>query len=300
MAGMGGRFSSVVSVMVAAILLAACGGGSDDTGTTAGNEPDGRVIEMLKAMPTDQIEFFMYQDVAALLADSDFSQYAWTEGETLDAAFRADHVDAIALMMMDSEEGFYPFVALMHGTFSFDAVTSGLPDNAAHREYGGDDLWDVPTEEEFFGMSGNCLGVSKNIGVEAMHEELVKRCLDALSGQQTSLYDDPNVRAVISRLPESLAMVCFVESDDESPEYAGLQVTAMSGAKKDAVTIAMSAVAKFESAESARNAVSEMEAEILSEDDIRNVRVDQDGEFIHISGEMDPAEFLSFGLSDDD
>jgi len=242
------------------------------------------IMDTMKKVPKD-CGSFVYMDLDAMRTDADLEdEYVrLKEGLTGWADFFGgfDEVDSFTIAGRD----FGDFSVLFSGDFNLDESREKLEEPGWDKgEYKGIEVWG---EESGAALVSNKLVI---IGY-------VKVCIDAMMNSDTSLYGDKNFRDIVGRLPGGV-YYNFQEDGLRIQEfyssYDGLLVSGYSMFKKDKKSMTITSVCKFEDVDFASKAIDSIKQDLenYAYEEYRNIKVEQDSEFIKIITDIDIKGFL--------
>lgn len=274
---------SIVLVMSLALgipLGTSCLG---DSGGGGGGDVATEVIDMLKMMPKGADDF-MSIDLEALRADDDFEELYndfMSDLSDLEESFGISFGDVSLFGVSGDGE-----IVILRGDFDFDGVRDALEEIRLEEEtYEGVEMW-----------------VSPGISVALMDdmiifggEDNVKDCIEVIEEGDDSLYDNADFRDVIDRLPDGV-MVAVGEGGSvmDYEAYDGLKVTGVSIAKHSSDSVRFTGIAKFEDGDAAEDAIDDLREDMeTDEDELRNIDVSRDGEYLEGTAERDIEGLLS-------
>lgn len=165
---------------------------------------------------------------------------------------------------------------LYEGDFDLDGVRNELEDrDYDDDEYKGVEVW---KDYEWVALMGNLIITGS--------EEAVKDCIKVIKEGEDSLADDRDAGDVMHRLPTGIWL-----SYSTYETYEDLEANGYSFGKKDEDTLRMTWVLRFRDEDAAEDAMEEIEDDLAEEPDFKHVDVDQDGEFVMVTADIDIEDF---------
>jgi hypothetical protein len=226
---------------------------------------------MMGKLPKDT-SYFGFNNIKAVRGDDDLEDLykSWKDGveDMLDKyGIDTDDVDS------DVEgEG----ARIFSGKFDLDDVRDELDDmDYDDDEYKGVEVWKSDTE---------WVALMKNLIIIGA-EDGVKDCINVIKEGEDSLKDNKDAKGVMDKLHSGIGMYYY-----EGGGYIDIEAFGMSFWKKDKDTLGVSMVFKFEDKDAAEDAMDEIEENL--EDEYEDIDVDQDDEFIIVTGEIDIEDFI--------
>jgi len=239
------------------------------------SESDGMVSMMGKIPEGAGNSIFM--DFQALRGDDDLEDLL---AEFEDAGvywldmIDIDDVNTIAIC------GSYADNIILNGKFNLDDIREELDDlDCNDDEYKNVEIWGS-YDEYWFALLGSLIIMGL--------EDDVKDCIDVIKDGEDSMLDDNDFKEVMDRLPGGIMVKVGTDGG-----YPGEEAWGYSFKKKDDDTLKMTAIFKFKNEDASVDAVDEIEEDIEEEEEgPHNIQVDQDGEFVIASAEMDIADWM--------
>jgi ABC-type branched-subunit amino acid transport system substrate-binding protein len=271
----------IISVVVLISVLAVVG-----AGVGCGSKGGGGAASMMN-MVSENSSSFYFMDIKALRGDEDLKDvYDDMMGDVDDAlegcGINVDDVDRIAVSGDD--------LLLLDGRFDLDE----LRDKLDSLDFDENDYKDIEVWESTDGTGWVALLVNR---IVIGNEDAVQDCITVIKGGEDSLQDNPDASEVMARLPGGVVMIwgtgeALTEIVEE--EYEGLEAGGLSLGKKDADTLKMTAVLKFEDEDAAKDATDQIKDDLEAEN-YEDINVDQDKEFVKVTAEIGIDDFLSEG-----
>jgi hypothetical protein len=266
------------SLLLAAVLLLlslilvsiGCGDGGGGGGASA------EALAMMKKVPKSAGDF-TYMDLKALRTDGDLKDLYESATEELsdseDAGIPTDNVDRVV------QAG---YLTMLEGRFSLESLESHLEDSGYQEsDHGGIAIW--------VGPSSSVALVSESCLVTGWDTEELEGCVDVISGEGDSLYDDADIRELTDRLPGGFALTVYTWDEEFDELYEGVRAIGYSLAKKSSDKARMTIVFAFPDAASAGEAEEEVEQLLTYEDGeggLSNIQVTRDGKYVKATGQM--------------
>lgn len=229
--------------------------------------------DMTKKIPEDADSFF-FIDIDELRSDDDLEDFYenledvygyWSENFDIDL----DDIDSLAM---------YGSTILIEGDFNLDDIREELEDLGYNDdEYKDVEVWKSDNGYSWVAMKGNLIIMGS--------EESVKDCIKVIEEGEDSLRDDKDCKDVMDRLPGGIFVMY-----DTVEEYQGLEASGVSIQTKDEDTLKVTAIFKFEDEDAAEDAMDEIE-DYADEEDFHHINVDQDGDFVKATAEVDINDF---------
>ena len=119
----------------------------------------------------------------------------------------------------------------------------------------------------------------------------VRDCIEVITGEKNSLWDNQDARDVVDRLPDGINMKYI--SHPQHMSYEGMKAQGTSLEKRDEDTIKMTGVFMFEDEDAARDAVTEIREDTGAEE-IERSDVKQDGRVVILTIEFGIEEMFMF------
>jgi hypothetical protein len=270
------KLIGIVSVVALVLLLALVGAGAG-----CGSNGGGGATDMMKKIPEDAT-YFNFIDIRALRADDDLKDlYRQWEG---DSNYLGDEYDIDTDDVSSWTDG--GNVTLLAGSFGLDDVREKLDkhDYAKKDEYKGVEVWESEDGYEWVALMNNLIIIGS--------KEAAKDCIRVIREGEHSLQHNLDVRDVMDKLQGGITV--FVSTSGSAwydEDYEGLEASSMSLTKKDKYTLQVSAVFKFVNDKDAEAAMDEIKSDMKG-DKYKNVDLNQDGEYVKITAEMDIEDFL--------
>lgn len=276
------KFRVVMSVIALISLLALVGAG-------VGCARGGAAEHMMKKIPQDAT-MFAWIDMRALRGDDDLKDMYADMEDSLEylpdmAGIELEDVNRVGTTNIG-----FDGVVLLDGRFNLNEVRNKLEDlNYDQGDYKDVEVWETQSYYDtiWLALMGNLIIMGTS--------EAVSDCITLIREGGKSFVDNRDVKDLIDRLPGGIVMAlgigdAFADLIDE--DYEGLEAGAMSYGKKDEDTLKMTAVLKFEDADAANAAIDEIKDD-LEDEGYKQVDVDQDGEFMTVTAEIDIDDFLA-------
>jgi hypothetical protein len=267
-------------LVLISLILAMVGCGGDSGG--GGGDKD--AIAIMKKLPKGT-DSFMFMDMKTMRTDDDlkdlYDTFSQDSGDmTMMGGMSMEDVDFFA--MGDQ-------VFIMEGTFDLAELRAALEEDGFEKdEYQGVEIW---------GAYGYTAVLVDNGCTIMASDTDAEDCIDAIKGKSDSLYEDEDVADDMSKLPgDSLVVVWGGGSEslltDEG--YSGLEATGISMSKKDADELQLTAMMRFKDAASAKDVMAEVKTDLEDSADaeVKNVKVNQDGQYIKATADMSIDEGL--------
>ncbi len=241
-------------------------------------EAHSSVKEMMEVLP-DDIFAFMSIDLEALRADDDLEDIydsMWGSEDELseELGIYPSEINTIAVAYSYD----YDMWGFIKGDYYIDEILDTFEDKGyGHDEYRGVEIWSA--DYEVFAFLGNML-------VTAGSEDSLRASIRISTGEGTSMYSNEDYRDVLNRLPAGIITMLMQE---EYEEYlaAGFTMRKSTGTND---TMEINGCFKFSSEQEAKNNIQQMEDDLES-GDAYNINLNQKGEFIEITWEIDMADF---------
>ncbi len=264
----------LVLLTLLSVVAAAVGCGSDDGGSKVNED----VAAMMKKMPRGS-DVFAYFDIRAMHTDNDLAPLYQGLAAEWDEAFRMlgmplDDMDALA---MAGDE-----TMVFEGRFDLDDISDVFDEGA----FDEDEYLDVEVWQQ------------GAIGVALVSEEWVilqtdgdiEDCVDAMKGKRASVYEDEDITETVGRLPGGLIVMYGEEGEEPFGDFGldGLEASAASVSKRDADSLAIAVVFRFEDEDAADDAVDGIEDDLKSNTegvDPDTIEVQQDGRYVEVTAE---------------
>jgi hypothetical protein len=262
-------------ILILTGLLAGCGGGGGESSTIQG---ESNLIQGMKLFPSTGVEYYYTNTATVQKANFTFVpyQYAFVFRYFPEYGISLDDISWMAASKMNDA-----VVDLLSGNFSFDEVRSKLDKAGTKESYKGTEIWT--------GLDGRTTAIAlRNGQVIGGNTSLVYECIDAINGSVQSLYDNVDLREVVSSLPEVSFLAQATTSHEELQDLpAGVtNCTAIANSYDtiDANTIGMTCVAKFREATSASNSLSMFKSLFNGHASYyENVQAVQEGDLIKVT-----------------
>lgn len=252
---------ALVMLLCLVVVTIGCSGGGGSEGALA----------MMKKLPRDA-GGLSFTNVRALRDDKDFNKAYETLKDLIDSDFQtlaisADDVDTM------TEGG---SLTMLEGHFDLAEVRTGLERNNYDKdEYKGIETW-KGSDSSVALISGSFIVIGYGLAN-------VEDCVDVIKGDGDSLYDDEDLRDVLSRAPAGIG----VSVDPGLGYYEGLKAVANSGGKKDADTIWVTSIFLFEDEDAAAVARVDIENGIKGTGVWQDIVVIQDREYVRCAADGD-------------
>jgi hypothetical protein len=272
----------LVLLTLLSVVAAAVGCGSDDGGSKVNED----VAAMMKKMPRGS-DMFACFDVRAMHTDNDLAPVSealiggWDEVfETL--GMPVDDMDAVAMSGEDT--------LVFEGRFDLDEIRDVLDDGGFDEdEYLDVEVWETG-ETGVALVSDDCIIFQTDGDIED--------CIDAMEGKRASLYDDEDITDSVGRLPDGLFILYGPEGQEPFGDFGfdDLEATAASIGKRDADTLWMVVVFRFEDEDAADDALEEIEDGLTSNTegvDPDTIKIKQDRRYVEVTAEAAMDTFLS-------
>lgn len=289
------RYSIVlITAILSIIVVSGCDSGSDSDLV----ERESSVIEMMKRTPVD-LQSFMYANVKALREDRDINKYLdismgpvgyldsyGMDNEDIDQMYIAGYVTGLRLI---------PPLQMAKGDFDLPSVRDLLrSERYTEHEYTGVEIWDVEIDNY-----ADAVAVIDDVVIIG-HEDVVRDSILANQGENLSLYDDVDFREVIHRLPMGISVACTTNSFLGQHSYDGLRVSGLSTRKKGSDEIELYWICKFDSEDSAKDALDPMRNDIQSNEgyNFEDIQLKRDGQFVGVGARTGVDNY--FGAGEDE
>ncbi|MDY6835852.1 MAG: hypothetical protein SVY53_13730 [Chloroflexota bacterium] len=273
-----------ISSLVLALLLS----GGACIVNSGGNGEATEAIEIMKIMPQNSQDFFMFIDMDLIEEQEDSEELASDFNEVLSwyadiCGFETDDVDRFAT----------GGVLVFEGDFDFDEVRAQLEESEySQGEYNGVEIWTGT------GLWEGIVVAIVSGRIITADTDSVEACIDVIEDGESSVYDSEDAKDVMDRLPRGMMVGYGQEatlsgaSDYEGLVSSGVALTEQSGSRVKGYT-----VMKFENAEAAEDAEQTIEDDLkASESNFQNIEVTRDGKFVDVVMEQEIEDYASDGV----
>lgn len=278
---------ALVILVLAALLLslvpsaAACIFGGGGSGAAD-------MIDMMKKVPED-MEFLMLLDINAVRTDDDLK--AIYEDEDFQRTYSEHFLD-----IEDIDRVGFGSVVLYEGEFDLDDVREWLESNGYdEEEYKDVEIWEW---EDWYSRS---VALMSGLIIAGEIDD-VKDCIDVIEEGEDSLYDDRDIKDVVDRLPDGFMASVGYSSSGLYWHYDDIEATGTSMAKHDSDSFEVTWIVKFEAEATVEDTIDGIRQD-MENDELRNINVTRDGQFVKATFEVDIEDMLSddtFDGDDDD
>jgi hypothetical protein len=233
-------------------------------------------VAMMKMLPRNSPGFSFF-DVATLRADKDLQDgYDHFKKVNL-AEFGMSWEDVGCWAVNSRAWNVVADVMILDGSFVLDGLRDKLKSDGYSEDiYKGVEVWEG--DEAIAVISASCIVVGETL-------QKVEDCIDVRKGDEDSLYDDVDIRAVLGQLSGGLGVT--VAKDDLG--LVGGKAVGSSYIKKDSKSIQVTAIVLFESVNAASAAEGQLEQNsrqvYSAASGYRNVKVTQDGGCVKITAD---------------
>jgi hypothetical protein len=197
-------FLSAILLVVTIVGVAGCSSGSKPVGTM-----QDRAVRMMQMVPANS-SYFDFIDIYKLRTDENFSStWAYFKEYYLDNESISEKINSVA-----TTDSLY----IYEGDFTL-AQLMGSTNNGSYN-YGG---LKISTSTD------NMSAVMINSSAVNGYDDDVRSCIDVVNGNKSSLYDNEDVQAVMSRLPSGIELgMQIVDNSSSSEEPVGLLLEGVS------------------------------------------------------------------------
>ena len=273
------RLRIIVALVFVASLLLTVAGSACLNGDGGGGGASAALLDMMKRVP-DDVAMFMFADVEGVLADDDWADMFEDEWDIGDAPFDVDEADMEAFATATTED--YGTIILIEGSFDSSEIADALEDAGFDTDtYNGVDILVM----EVYG-SATWIALWDDGLLIMGDEDDVKDCIDVIEDEEGSLYHDDDFKDAADRIGDGLVAM-LMGGEGAAAEYEGGEVLGMSYDAKDSDTAKVKGVLVFEDEDAADDAMDEIEEDLEEEQEWDNFDIDQSGNIIEASGEID-------------
>ena len=222
-------------------------------------------------------------DIEAMAEDPDFSyiydymiSYMSSEIDDID-------MDVSTVSTFATVETAWDYILVLIGDFDLEDVRGTLEYNYfVEGEYRGVEIWANDLSDDAVAFIGNMIIYSDKDSVEA--------CIRCHKNEDSSMYDDKDMKSVVDRLPAAIGYDVFGSGYMYNVEIlAG--GTCVQNQQPDDEVLDITGWYKFDSAASAETALEDIEDEFEYEYDATQISSQLRGQFIELTGEMEIPEY---------
>ena len=286
----------IVSTYVLLLALLVFGGSSclfssflgKDNGGTGGGA--GEITEMMNRVPSD-VESFGFFDMETMRTDDEVEYlYSYLNGILflVTGMCGVDLPDVQRFAAGDE-------TMLFEGEFDIPEMRQELEEDGYDQgEYLSVEVWEKSSD--YFSFSDSHIALWDDLVISG-DEDGVNGCIDVIQGGDDSLYDKDSFKDVVDRLPKG-AMYLLEASAFLDEGYDGLEASGMSVGGNDGSTLEMTGVLKFEDENAAQSTMDNFETDLENnEGDLRNIDLEQDGQFVTVTFEQDVEDMIDESTS---
>jgi predicted small lipoprotein YifL len=237
------------------------------------------LIQVMKLAP-ENTEAVYCTDIKATAEDPDLS-FAYDEmisAMSYDVAFVVtSDISVYAKFEIDWES-----TIVLFGDFNLEDVRDALTDeDFVESEYRGIEIWTYNYTDDSVAFIGSMIIFSDDT-------DQVKACIRRYKNEESSMYDDEDMKVVADRLPSGISYMVF------GPDVTRIEVLSGSicwiNTTNNDDILDITGWLKFDSAASAEAAMENVEDDLSRELDITITDVRLSGQFIEFTGEMEISE----------
>jgi len=271
-------FGVLVGMMLSMIVGCGDGGGGNGNGNGNGGAT---ALSMMKKLPAS-VTSFDFVDYGSFRADDDLRGAYSDANDRYNDELADLGILAVDVDYMTRAERWLPpnspsSLVILEGTFNLHDLSAELKDKDYYHEneYKGVQTWAAVLHHSVALVSASCVVYGNNI-------EVVEDCLDVIKGGADSLYDNADLRDVVTKLPTGVLVLGDL----------GDQVVGESVVKKNGDTLRLTAVYLCEDEAAAASFKSWFEATIAADpDSFRNSELSQNGNYVTVAGDAAIEDF---------
>lgn len=255
----------VMMLVVLGSLVAGCG-----------SSGGGQLVGIMKVLPYDVAEV-TYVDIKAIAEDPDLEDMYGSLQDSFGELQEEVGIDFSDLHAMAYGYGEAGILVILKGKFDIDEFRSALKDTDTEEdEYRGLEIWTKDNTTLAFLEEMLIFG----------DMDTVKVSIRVSQGEETSMYDDEDVKAVIDKLPAGIMI--FLQGEEALYNIDGLVggVSIRKSADGEG-TLEIKGWYKFRSETSAEAALADLEDYLKDYFDATDMNGQLKGEFIEITGKTD-------------
>lgn len=236
----------------------------------------GRALALVKKVPGDTTEFTLLDLKALRAGDGLEGLYESAAAQLAVSQYAVILPASVDLMVLAGG------LTIMEGRFDLPSLEQQLKDGGyEERDYQGTPLW-VGSSSSVALVSSSCLVAGGDSGELAA-------CVDVVNGGGGSVYDNPDVKGLVDRLPGGFALMVFAGGEAFGQVYYDVRAIGYCLAGEGRGQARMAVVFAFGEEPSARESQGNV-AEMLTYGDgggrLQDVSVARDGRFVKATARM--------------